>query len=352
MNDTQEPKIGFTCAYTPLAIIEAAGFAPYRILPLGDHPERAGQFLHDNLCSHVKEVLDIAIAGELPELQGVIFISSCDAMRRLADGWQTVRPDDRIMLVDLPATVDAAARHFFASELKRLMKHLAGWSEHYINKADLITCVKRYNTLCGLLMEINQKMREGRLKGGSSRMQEIYNQASRQSMLASINDLNRISAEPDSGGADNDGVPVFLFGNVLPAPQAFELFESCGARVMGDDFCTGSRMFQPIAGGREDNFYFQMASALLERPPCARTFLAENPGKIAKDVIAGAQACGAKGVIGHTLKFCDPYLARIPVLREELRGAKLPFLFLEGDCSLRSIGQQRTRIEAFIEMLR
>jgi len=30
----------------------------------------------------------------------------------------------------------------------------------------------------------------------------------------------------------------------------------------------------------------------------------------------------------------------------------MPLLMLEGDCSLRTIGQQKTRIEAFIEMLK
>ena len=67
--------------------------------------------------------------------------------------------------------------------------------------------------------------------------------------------------------------------------------------------------------------------------------------------LAAARACGAAGVIGYTVKFCDPYLARMPMVREEFKKAGMPFLLLEGDCTLRSIGQQRTRIEAFIEML-
>ena len=49
--------IGFTCAYTPLAIINAA-FMPYRILPTGDCPDQAGRILHDNLCPQVKKILD------------------------------------------------------------------------------------------------------------------------------------------------------------------------------------------------------------------------------------------------------------------------------------------------------
>jgi len=35
-----------------------------------------------------------------------------------------------------------------------------------------------------------------------------------------------------------------------------------------------------------------------------------------------------------------------------MKRAGFPLLLLEGDCTLRSIEQQRTRIEAFVEMLR
>jgi len=58
-----------------------------------------------------------------------------------------------------------------------------------------------------------------------------------------------------------------------------------------------------------------------------------------------------KGIIGHTLKFCDPYISRLPVVRDVMRKSGMPFLLIEGDLSLRAIEQQRTRIEAFIEML-
>ncbi|MGO9146767.1 MAG: 2-hydroxyacyl-CoA dehydratase, partial [Desulfomonilia bacterium] len=53
----------------------------------------------------------------------------------------------------------------------------------------------------------------------------------------------------------------------------------------------------------------------------------------------------------HTAKFCDPYLARLPYIREVFRKEGMPLLVLEGDCTMRSMGQHRTRIEAFIEML-
>jgi benzoyl-CoA reductase/2-hydroxyglutaryl-CoA dehydratase subunit BcrC/BadD/HgdB len=41
----------------------------------------------------------------------------------------------------------------------------------------------------------------------------------------------------------------------------------------------------------------------------------------------------------------------MPGVRDTLEREDIPFLTLEGDCTLRSIGQHRTRIEAFMEML-
>jgi benzoyl-CoA reductase/2-hydroxyglutaryl-CoA dehydratase subunit BcrC/BadD/HgdB len=78
---------------------------------------------------------------------------------------------------------------------------------------------------------------------------------------------------------------------------------------------------------------------------------AGNPGGYVRHIVEAAEASGARGVIGHVIKFCDPYLARIPAIREALQAAKLPLLVLEGDCTLRSFGQHQTRIEAFVEML-
>jgi len=132
----------------------------------------------------------------------------------------------------------------------------------------------------------------------------------------------------------------------------FSLFESCGARVAAEDLCTGSRQFHSIEMDGSGEILHQLARGLLDRPACARTFDPGRPGRMAGTIPARARACGARGVIGHTIKFCDPYLARLPAVREALQEAGLPVLLLEGDCTLRSIGQHRTRIEAFVEMLR
>lgn len=345
-------RIGFTCAYTPLPIIHAAGYVPFRVLPVGDAPDQAGHILHDNLCPHVKRVLDRALAQELPQLAGMVFLNSCDAMRRLTDAWKSVRPHDRIVMLDLPTTADERSLRFFAGELARLAHALEEWSGRLLTETDIATSIDNYNELSLLLVQLRNLMGQGRLPGGSARLQEVYNLAATQPLGVSLKMAQKMSADTKSISVAANGIPVFLFGNVMPDPQAFALFESCGVRVVGDDFCTGARQFSTIEFTQEAPVFLRLAKSTLGQPPCARTFAPEQPGKLAATILEQAEASGARGVIGHTLKFCDPYLSRLPMVRQKLKDANLPLLLLEGDCTLRSIEQQRTRIEAFVEMLR
>jgi benzoyl-CoA reductase/2-hydroxyglutaryl-CoA dehydratase subunit BcrC/BadD/HgdB len=386
--------IGYACAYTPLVLIDAAGYTPYRILPMSACPDQAGQLLHDNICPHVKRILDRAISKDLPDLAGVVFINSCDAMRRLSDAWRHVRPDENIILLDLPAISDDAAVAFFAKELARLTEALSDWSGRTISNGDIEASIEQYNNLSDLFDQLRVELRHGNLSGGSTAMQTLYNAAMTEPFEKSMARLRQALAESEStttrtaGGLDFTatggkrqgrevpqslrvepgtkhpvrktqspapeigGIPVFLFGNVLADPEAFSLFESCGARIIEDDLCTGSRLFTPLEIDGNKDLVLQISRSLMTRSPCARTFDPAKPLKMAEDILTRAQASGARGVIGQTIKFCDPYLDRLPMVRETLRQAGIPLLLLEGDCNLRSIEQQRTRIEAFIEMMR
>jgi benzoyl-CoA reductase/2-hydroxyglutaryl-CoA dehydratase subunit BcrC/BadD/HgdB len=344
--------IGFTCAYTPLALIDAAGFAPYRVLPMGESPDQAGHVLHDNLCPHVKRVLDRAHAGDLPKLAGMVFLNSCDAMRRVSDAWRKVRPEDRVVLLDLPVAADNGSVSYFASELSRLAETLSQWSGRAIASTAVEESLERYNELASLLETVRKRSNRGALEGGAAEMQRCYNRAATLPFTESLDLLKELTAAPASVSEAVDGVPIFIFGNVLPDPEALGLFESCGVRVVGEDLCTGSRLFHPLDLDGSGGLYSRLARGLLSRPLCARTFDSAHPGRMADDVVTSAKACNARGVIGYTIKFCDPCISRLPRLREVLRAAGLPYLQIEGDCTMGSVGQQRTRIEAFIEMLR
>ncbi|MBN1346858.1 MAG: 2-hydroxyacyl-CoA dehydratase [Phycisphaerae bacterium] len=343
--------VGFTCAYTPLPLIDAAGLVPYRILPLSDASDRAGAFLHDNVCPHVKRVVDRVVAGDVPALGGVVVMNSCDTMRRLADVWPRVQPEGRVILVDLPVEGEDASVAYFAEELARLAEVLSGWTGRSIGEAEILESIKLYNELAGGLDRLRRRAAEGVLSGGWGELQKLLNESVTGPPTAAIAKVNGLLAREDAAAGADSRVPVLLFGNVLPAPEAFDLFESCGCRISSEDLCTGSRQITTIDLEGDDAPLVKLARGILRRPICGRTLTPSEPGRLARQVVEQAKACGARGVIAHVMKFCDPYLARLPGVREALREAGLPLLVLEGDCTMRSLGQHRTRIEAFVEML-
>ncbi len=345
-------RVGYTCAYTPLALIDAVGLAPYRVLPLGEWPDKAGHRLHDNLCPHVKRVLDRGMEDGLPPLAGMVFMNSCDAMRRLADAWQRARPEEPVILVDLPVHKDEASVTFFRGELERLARELALWGGKEVSGTTVLESVAFRNRLSDRLATLRERHQRGMFPEGSAWLQAVYNRVSAEPAGRALAFVEGIVEEQETPEPEPGRVPVFLFGNVLPDPEVFTLFESLGARVVSEDLCTGARLFHPIKVDPVGEPLRELAQGLLARPACARTLDPSRPGRMAEEVLAEAEACGARGVIGHTVKFCDPYLARMPAVREALQKAGLPLLLLEGDCTMRSMGQHRTRIEAFIEMLR
>jgi benzoyl-CoA reductase/2-hydroxyglutaryl-CoA dehydratase subunit BcrC/BadD/HgdB len=348
---TTEPRIGFACAYTPLALLDAAGFAPFRIMPLTEAPDQAGTLLHDNMCPHVKRVLDRAMHRDLPELAGLVLMNSCDAMRRLADGWLATRPDDQVLLLDLPAACDDRAVEYFARELARLSESLAEWGGRPVTPEGLVQSTKRYDEMGTGFLHLEDRVARGTFVGGRKALQELHNQSVTVAPVEFIEKIRKIRVQTEIPLGTGLRVPVFLFGNVLPDPEAFALFEACGAQVVADDLCTGSRQLTRHDMGESADVFLELARAIMARPPCARTVPGQYTEPLDRQVITRARESGAKGVIAHIMKFCDPYLARMPMVQQALRDEDLPLLTLEGDCTLRSLGQQRTRIEAFVEML-
>ena len=344
------PRVGFTCSYAPLALVHAAGLVPYRVLPMGDAPDRAGALLHDNLCPEVKRVLDRRLAGDLPALEGMVIVNSCDAMRRLANAWTELEGPDRVLLLDLPVFRGGRATDYLQSRLAEAHGRFVAWSGVQATEERLRASVQLYDELHDLMAELGRRLADGTLAGGRGTYQRWANRSVTEPPEAVAAELRSALAAPATiPGAR--GVPLVTFGNVMPDPAAAELLEACGARVVDDDLCTGARQLTRVGLDGDRPALRQIATALAKRPLCARTMDPSDPGALARQAIALARRTGARGAVMHVAKFCDPFLLRIPAIREAFRQAEVPLLTLEGDCTLRSLGQQQTRIEAFVEML-
>jgi benzoyl-CoA reductase/2-hydroxyglutaryl-CoA dehydratase subunit BcrC/BadD/HgdB len=344
-------QLGYTCSYTPVPLLHAAGFTPYRILPHTDVEDQAGTLLHDNLCPEVKRVLDRQLAGELPPLAGTVFVNSCDAMRRLANAWATEVGEERVFLLDLPIHRSEGTVTYLAGQLEQLAGKLVAWGGEPVNEDTLAASIGLYEQLQDRLEELGTRAATGTLAGGRARWQGWVERSGAEEPDRLLDALeSELTTVPVDAACE--AVPLTLFGNVMPGADGAALLEECGARIVGDDLCSGSRQFTRVPAVADRSALSRLAEALLERPLCARTLEPARPDALAEQALTLVQRTGARGAVAHVVKFCDPYLLRLPALRAAFQRAGVPLLVLEGDCTLRSLGQQRTRIEAFVEMLR
>jgi benzoyl-CoA reductase/2-hydroxyglutaryl-CoA dehydratase subunit BcrC/BadD/HgdB len=151
------------------------------------------------------------------------------------------------------------------------------------------------------------------------------------------------------------GTPrILLTGTPLAVPnwKVHNIIESSGAAVVCEENCTGTRYFAHEV--KEDNQTPDEAvSALTDRylgnVHCA--CFTPNPGRL-DDILRLAEEYHVDGVVDLNLKFCGLYDTEGYFVERRLKEAGIPVLGLETDYTDNDAEQLRTRVEAFLEMIR
>jgi benzoyl-CoA reductase/2-hydroxyglutaryl-CoA dehydratase subunit BcrC/BadD/HgdB len=69
------------------------------------------------------------------------------------------------------------------------------------------------------------------------------------------------------------------------------------------------------------------------------------------DVEDLAKQLKADGIIHYAIQFCTPYMIEAFKVKEVAEKMKIPFLRIETDYSMEDMGQLKTRVEAFLELI-
>jgi benzoyl-CoA reductase/2-hydroxyglutaryl-CoA dehydratase subunit BcrC/BadD/HgdB len=338
------------CTYTPLELIYAAGFIPYRIVGHSNPIEDADSYIHPNYCQFVKSTIDVAIEGGYDFLEGVIFINSCDAMRRLHDVWKKYIPSKFTYILDIPMGSSSLGRKYIREEFEKLKIALEKYSTKKISNQMIEDSIDTYMDSRSLFHKVNSLRLENPLPITGSQIIEItsdFFKSDPKTWNERQEQILRNLKEPIK--AEHNKKPrIALSGSPIHDVEFVSFIESSGLDVVYEDLCTGSKFFD-IKIDKTGDLLDSLGQAYLNRTPCARMMKiderAENLHKISKKF-------KINGIIHHSLKFCDTYLYDVPRLRELLIEKGLSVLFLESDGSLGSLNQLKTRVEAFSEMIK
>jgi bzd-type benzoyl-CoA reductase N subunit len=337
--------MGYLCSYVPEEIIHAAGYTPVRIRGNSAPLRQVDAHLQSFTCALCRSSLDQALAGELDFVAGMIFAHTCDTMQAQADLWRM--NTDESHLVDTimqPANLGTgAARRYLVAELDRLCQRLSTFAGRSIDDDDLRASIALYDEsrrLVQAMQDVRDRLSAPQffaiLDAAQIMPREEFNP-----LLALL--LDKLQGIPAHGG----GPRIFLVGAVLDEPRLLDMIEEMGARVVGDDLCSGSRHFSGQVGVEGDPIA-ALAEYYLQRPPCpTKLHPTHEPGHY---LLEEARRVQAHGIIFTIEKFCEPhafdYALALPALDEE----GLPHLLLEME-QTPSLEALRTRLQAFVEML-
>jgi benzoyl-CoA reductase/2-hydroxyglutaryl-CoA dehydratase subunit BcrC/BadD/HgdB len=288
-----------------------------------------------------------AVSGEFSALSGVVMLNTCDGMRRLYDAWKHYCGPPFSFLLDLPRISRPYSVSYFRGRLERLKRALEEHFQVEITSERLFQAIEAANHTLSLCSRLNELQGRGDpplrrsdileiLSLGSRVPREAFNRA----LESMVSDLE---ASPERTPS---GVKVMIAGSPLCGSGLVRLVEELGGEVTEADLCIGGRFRRqiPLTG----DALAWLSKAYLGKAPCARMW--DSAGRI-EHIKGGLFKSGAKGLIYHSLKFCDPYLYEAPAVQSALEGLGVPVLAVEGEYSYKVGGGIRTRVQAFLEML-
>ncbi|TET40578.1 MAG: 2-hydroxyacyl-CoA dehydratase [Dehalococcoidia bacterium] len=351
--------IGYLCAYVPVEMITALDMVPYRVLGAPREPiTEAAAHLQTVLCPFVRSCFDQSLKGKYDFLDGFVSVHSCDTVYSAVQFWTYYVKTPYDHFIDMPHTTHKASIEFFKNELDLFWKTLEEFAGKEISPQSLKDAIAAHNEQRALVRELyDLRKADPPLISGTETLQILIGLMS--IPVTEGNALLRESIKEVKSRQDGPKKQPFrllVWGSPLDDVTLIEMIEGCGANVVIDDICTGTRFYWPNVEVSSD-LVGALAQRYLDEVRCPRTFRETGPNYWAdlenrfayvKDF---AKDWNVNGVILQSMKYCDTHGYEVPGLKDYLRRIGLPAFYLEHEYTMVALAPLRTRVEAFLETM-
>ncbi len=342
--------LGYFCTYAPEEIMYAAGVLPVRILGSHEPQDVTEPHIFGMYCPFCRDCLAQGLKGRYSYLDGIMISQSCLHIRQAFTSWELHIPVDFSYYLPMPNNVQSKrAVPYLAHELRAFKNALERWMGKEIRDEELEQGIEIMNKSRRLTRELYElrKSESPPLSG----LEAMYAVVSSQMVdkREYNNELEAILRKLPQRVEDNSAkIRLMILGSENDDTEFLKMVESLGAIFVIDDHCTGSRYFWNETIPNQDLFE-SIATRYVERIPCpSKDWPVRKRVSHIKEL---ARDWKAQGAIVIQQKFCDPHELDIPSIIKSLKESGIPSQFLEFDVTV-PVGQFKTRVEAFLEMLR
>jgi len=354
--------IGVFCVQIPEELIYAAGCIPIRLsCGFYDAIPIAEEIMPANCCPMARSSMGFPFLKITPffeQCDAVIIPTTCDAKKKMADVMSNYK---KVWTVQLPQNRDTLdARERWLAEIEKIKYNLEKLSGKKINR-------KALEKSSRLLIERTQVAREFLDVKKSDKI--VIN--GRDSLLAMqtafTDDIHRwmkalrvLTAELKRNQQENktiankDASRIMITGSPLiwPTWKVLDSIEDQNAIVIIDDSCAGTQYFyNPIEV--TDWSMKAMMTAIADKYllPTICPIFVHSDDRVDR-ILELSEQYKVHGVVYHVLRLCQLIDFEHNKVRDILRQKKMPVLRIETEYGEEDIGQIKTRVEAFVEMIK
>jgi len=352
--------IGYVCSFVPLEIITAAGCIPFRVRGNVHEPITKGDTLLETIvCPYYRSCFDLSVKGTYDFLSGLVIPHGCDSMVRSFSAWTYALPYSYFHFVNIPTVCEESSFEFFGAELNSFRKSLEKFAGKAISDADLTQAIRVHNENRDKVRSLYEFRKvDPPLISGTELMMVLTVGSSLPIQEANglfdqaLAEIGRRRSSPVKKGPR-----LLIDGACLDNIELVKLAEEIGGNVVADTICNGARDYFPktdVGGNPID----ALAQRYLGKINCPKTYRQNKAGSFEGDIASRFGDIGTytkefkvDGAILYVYKYCDPFGFEVPARKAYYKTINVPLLHLEDVYSAGTIGQLRTRIQAFLEMI-
>ena len=277
--------IHYVCKYTPIELFKGFGEECAVLEEMPENFEMSDQIAHANLCGFGKSVIQAVLEGKADQL---VLVNCCDSMRRVYDIVASTGKCKFLYMLDLPHEDNECEKIKFAGAIRRLKEAYEAYSRQQFDKERFIRSFTE-----------SEKERKPYIGVLGVRVSGVLEDMIQDNIQMKVDNLTC------TGGR-----------RLAVLPEEMEIMD-------------------------EDAMFLAYADALLAQMPCFRMNNSTRRNQLYLDP-------DLKGIIYHTIKFCDYYGFEYASIKKNI---KVPLLKIETDFTSQSAGQLLTRIQAFSETI-
>ncbi len=355
--------VAYTCENVPEPLLNLSGAFSVRLrAPRTGSMEMGTYYLTSFLCEYSRALLERAIEGGFNFADCIITPDGCTMMNRCVENMELLKTMDKDKFfyeyMEIPMKADDNGLDLYTLQCRNhILKPLSETFGIDTSDAAIRKSVAEHNRVCELIRAIGdfRKEENPRITGYEYHIITLATYAAPKHLI--IDKLEETLEELKSREPDkNNGfrARVAVVGSEIDDVDFIRLVEECGAYVCIDRFCYGSLPGRtPIVLNDEEDALTQVCRHYMNSIQCPRYMNTAKMNARRAYVNDLAKEYNAEGIIYEQIKFCDPWayerMMGSHILHDEYN---YPVLSIDRPYNVgASIGQLRTRVQAFVESL-